>query len=241
MLLYALATARVGGSGLDALMKTGLFLSAILLLPPLGIRAQGNLQYDQQSATAPAPPSITFDIQGNEPVGQSFVPSLSSVGFVQFDLFDGHPGNGLGATLYVNLRSNSITGPLMSSTSPVYMPETPSGGGVTNFFFSTPAVVTPGNAYFFEVIVQSGDVWRVNDIGPSYQNGRAYISGVAQQFDSLYFREGIIVPEPSAAWIVIVGVFSWFYARRRAVKLRVDGERVCGALRAMDRLTPPAP
>ena len=195
-------------------MKTGLFLSAILAVVAANIHAQGNLQYDQQSAMFPLPPNGLFDIQGHEPIGQSFVPALSSVGFVQFELFDGQPGNGLGATLYVNIRSNSITGPLMSSTSPVYMPETPSGGGVTNFFFSTPVTVTPGTTYFFEIVVQSGDLLRVNLAG-SYPNGAAYYEGHAFPTDAFWFREGVVVPEPSSAALLLLAACCFMRWRLR--------------------------
>lgn len=196
--------------------RESIALLVLCLITP-NAQSQGTLQYDQQSATMPVGPDLTIDIQSYEPVGQSFVPSLTSVGFVQLELFDGQPNNGVGATLYVNLRSDSITGPIVSSTSPVFMPDTPLGGGVTNFFFSTPAIVTPGTTYFFEVVVQSGDMWRVNDIGNSYHSGRAYISGIAQQFDSLWFREGIVVPEPTSTLLLLLAAFCWFIYRRLRV------------------------
>ena len=82
-----------------------------LLVTASAALGQGNFQYDHQSQGFPLPvdQTSTWDIQGNEPIGQSFTPALPSVGFVQLELFDGHPNNGLGATLYVNIRSGSIT------------------------------------------------------------------------------------------------------------------------------------
>src|SRR4029079_10643190 len=123
-----------------------------------------------------------------------------SVGFVQLELFDGHPNNGQGATLYVNLRAGSITGAVLNTTSPVFMPDTPTGGGATNFFFSGPVGVTPGTAYFFEIVVQSGDPWLVNLTG-SYAHGTAYIQRVTQTSDDLWFREGVIAPEPASTLV----------------------------------------
>lgn len=179
-------------------------------------RAQGNLQYDQQSWPGPIPPNILRDIQGNEPTGQSFIPSVSAVGFVQFELFDGNPHNGLGATLYINLRSNSITGPILSSSNPVFLPDTPSGGGVTNFLFSGSATVVPGTTYFFEIVVQSGDIWSVNSLGANdYPRGDAYLQGTAQPLEDLWFREGVIVPEPSSAWQLLAAGGIWFCIRRK--------------------------
>src|SRR6266478_6631802 len=103
-------------------MKNGSIVFLALLASASAASAQGTLQYDQQSSPGPIPPNILYSIQGNEPIGQSFVPSLPSVGFVQFEVFDGLPGNGNGAMLLVNLRSNSMTGPILSSTAPVPVP-----------------------------------------------------------------------------------------------------------------------
>ena len=159
-----------------------------LLAFALTVRSQGTFLYDQQSYPFPIQPDVLLDIQPSVPMGQSFIPSLSSVGFVQLELFDGHPNNGLSATLYVSLRSGSITGAVLSSSSPVFMPETPSGGGVTNFFFSPQIAVTPGTTYFFEVVVQSGDLWRVNATTDVYPRGTSYLQGNAQPVFDLWFR-----------------------------------------------------
>jgi len=193
-------------------MKKGFIPFAAALALTFDTQGQGTFQYDQQSYPIPIPPNILLDIQPNAPIGQSFVPTLSAVGFVQLELFDGHPNNGLGATLYVNLRSDSMTGAVLSSSSPVFMPETPSGGGVTNFFFSAPATVVPGTTYFFEIVGESGDLWRVNATGETYPSGTSYLQGNPSALD-LWFREGVIVPEPSAAWLVLVAGGIWSYVR----------------------------
>jgi len=165
--------------------------------------AQGTFQYDQQSLNHSIGANVLYNIQPNGPMGQSFTPSLPSVGFVQFELYDGHPNNGLGATLYVNLRSNSISGLILSSTDPVFLPEIPSGGGVASFLFSTPAAVVPGTTYFFEVVVQSGDLWRLNVLADLYGGGTLLYQGAAQPLEDSWFREGIIVPEPSTVALLI--------------------------------------
>src|SRR5689334_20779505 len=155
--------------------------------------AQGTFQYDQRSWPVPIAANVLQYLQPNQLVGQSFTPSLSSVGFVQLELFDGHPNNGLGATLYVNLRSNSITGPILSSSDPVFLPDTPTGGGLTNFLFPGGASVIPGTTYFFEILVQSGDLWLVNSLGANdYSAGTAFLQGAAQPLEDFWFREGII-------------------------------------------------
>jgi hypothetical protein len=96
----------------------------------------------------------------------------------------------------------------------VFLPDTPIGGGVTNFFFSGSAALVPGTSYFFEIVVQSGDLWRVN-LGGTYSSGAAYFQGVPQSFDSLWFREGIVIPEPSSAWLVFLVGGIWFVRSRK--------------------------
>src|SRR5690348_17349022 len=85
--------------------------------------AQGTFQYDQQSATNYFPPTFSFSIQGYGPVGQSFTPALPSVGFIQLEPGDALPVNGIGGTMYLNLRSNSISGAILGSTAPVFLPD----------------------------------------------------------------------------------------------------------------------
>ncbi len=72
--------------------------------PCLGY-AQGTFLYDQQSSTNETPTSGGAQpvIQQSTPIGQSFTPAFSAVGFVRLKLYDVNPNNGLGATLYVNL------------------------------------------------------------------------------------------------------------------------------------------
>jgi hypothetical protein len=204
-------------------MKTKLIALLALLAATSG-SAQGTFQYDQLTLASPIPPNFVFDIQPSQPIGQSFTPTLPLVDFVQFALFDGHPNNGLGATLYVNLRSNSITGPIVSSSNPVFMPETPSGGGPTHFFFSGPVAVVPGTTYFFEIVVQSGDTWRVNTLPDIYSGGTMFVQGVAQPLQDLWFREGVIVPEPSAAAIFSLTGAAFLFLRRKK-DLLTPGDR----------------
>ena len=184
-----------------------------LLIAASAALAQGTFQYDQESLNHPLGANVLYNLQSNEPIGQSFTPLLSSVGFVQFEPFDGHPNNGLGATLYVNLRSNSMSGPILNSTDPVFVPD--NFGDVTNFLFSTPVAVVPGTTYFFEVVAQSGDLWRLNALQNLYPGGTMFSQGIALAQTDLWFREGVIVPEPSAGLISFVIGATWICVRRR--------------------------
>ena len=72
-----------------------LFCAAVLTA-----HGQGTLTYDQQSATNGIGTFFT-SINQSQPIGQAFTPSLSAVGFVQLQVFNGL--NLTNATLAVNL------------------------------------------------------------------------------------------------------------------------------------------
>jgi hypothetical protein len=81
-------------------------------------------------------------------VGQSFTPSLSTVGFVRLKLLDLTPSNGSGATLAVNLRTNAINGPILGTSISVALTDNFSGS--VNFLFASPIPVTSGVTYFLK-------------------------------------------------------------------------------------------
>ena len=213
-------------------MKTTILnlTAAMLVAASLQTHAQGTLIYDQQSATGPV--SVVgngnadgLDIQP-EPLTQSFIPTLSAIGFVQFELGD-FPGNGNnGATVYVNLWAGSPnihSATLLGSTTPVYMPNgfENSGlgiAGITNFYFSTPITLTAGQTYYLQPVVQSGDnPWDIITIGDTYPNGRLYDGGTGGYFQpstDFWFREGI-VPEPTnLALFGLSGILAYAFKRR---------------------------
>jgi MYXO-CTERM domain-containing protein len=189
--------------------------------------AQGVIYiYDQQSSTNEAQGAAGGGngIQGNAPFGQSFTPSLSAVGFIRLNLQDYAYGNGLGATLYVNLRTDSITGTVLSASAPVFMPD--GYVGFTNFIFSNPVSVTPGTTYFFEPIVQSGDFWNAGVSEYNYPGGTSYAHGIGLGGGDFWFREGIIVPapEPGTLGLGLLGAGLLWAARQRA---KVKRQKIC--------------
>ena len=202
-------------------MKPKMFVAlvAISLLASLA-HAQGVFLYDQQSATDENFAYNGAFIEAAQPIGQSFTPTLTSVGFVQLRLSDTSFGNGLGVTAYVNLWSESLgDGMLLGSTEPLIMPDGFSSLLIATFLFSTPVAVTPGTTYYFQpIVVQDGGevdgiVW--GDLY-NYSGGTAYLEGApstAASFD-LWFREGVVVPEPASVWLALVGAGLWVYVRR---------------------------
>ena len=176
-------------------------IQAALVLVACYAHGQGTLQFDQQ-VNPTTPPGGFGNIQPG-PTGQSFIPTLSSVGFVQFYL--GDPTQVQAPTLYVNLWSGSIGGgTLLGQSDPITLSTT--FFGTTTFLFSTPISVTPGTTYYFQPVIQSGDSEQIGVTpGSDYLNGMAYLSGTPQPGGDLWFREGIAVPEPSSLSLAILG------------------------------------
>jgi len=200
--------------------RLALIIFVVQALAAGSLLAQGTFVYDQQSSTDETPPhySAGGDLTLNAPWGQSFTPQLFLVEFVRLKFDDGNLTDGLGATVYVNLRSDSLTGTILGTTDPVTMPR--NFAGVTNFFFTAPVTVTPGTTYFFEPVQSAGGTWLINGGPYLYPGGIAYQAGAPEPGADLWFREGII-PEPSWLCLVLVGG-----AVLVGAKLRTEGRRV---------------
>src|SRR5205809_74309 len=78
---------------------------------------QGTFVYDQQSSTDESPLPLVGPIIQQQLMfyGQSFTPGLNGVDFIRLKVSDANFGNSLGAVLYVNLRTNSISGGIAGS------------------------------------------------------------------------------------------------------------------------------
>src|SRR4051794_25375790 len=162
-------------------MSRSLILQFALFFYALFARGQGTFLYDQQSATNTGPRGgdADYPILLNQPMGQSFTPTLSSIGFVQMKFDDFLIGNGIGATVYLNLRVGSVSGTILSSTAPVFMPDR-FFSGTTNFFFSTPVSVAPGTMYYIEPVALPGSDDRWGIVGSQlygYPGGSALFQG----------------------------------------------------------------
>jgi hypothetical protein len=169
-------------------------------------------QFDQSVSPTDAP-NLFANIQPAI-TGESFVPTLSSIGFAQFYLNDASPVL-QSSTLYVILWSGSSANSVyLGQTAPVTVG--PFSAGATTFYFSNPVTVTPGSTYFLQPIVQSGDNESAGVVpGYRYANGMAYIYGNAAPVQDLWFSEGIVVPEPSTFSLAIVGLVGIAAVSRR--------------------------
>jgi hypothetical protein len=153
-------------------------------------------------------------IQFGQPIGQSFTPTFSSINFVQLMLFDPNFFNTAGSTIFVNLRSNSISGPIISSTSAIFFPD--GFLGVSNFQFSASIDLSPGMTYYLQPVIQSGDDMAAFITDGSYAGGSEFYQGALVSSQNLWFQEGIIAtPEPSSVALIVVGSGLVVWYRRR--------------------------
>ena len=115
--------------------------------------------------------------------------------------------------MYLNLRADSITGTILDSTTPVSVGDR--FDGTVNFFFAVPPVLTPGTVYYFQPVVQSGESFSVYAYNTfNYQGGTEFAHGVAMPASDLWFREGVVTPEPSSLTLVLVGTVMFVIARQ---------------------------
>jgi hypothetical protein len=200
-------------------MTTPFHATLALAVTTFTAHGQGSFIYDQQSATSVAiSDAAPFGVE--QPFGQAFTPALSSVGFVQFEFIDPYPGDGTGATVYVNLWADSLaTGTLLGSTEPVAMPDRFISRS-TNFMFATPVPVTPGRTYYLQPVLQSGErLWGIIEGDFNYANGTWFAYG-QPVLDGrvLWFREGTYVPEPSSALLLALAAATLCALRSRPLR-----------------------
>lgn len=192
---------------------------------PVLASAQGTMIFDQQSSDESNGGLTGVTIQIAQPVGQSFTPSLAEVGFVRLHLVDVNRGNNLGAILYVNLRSDSITGAVLATTAPITLPDNWGGPqtGYADFFFPTNEPVQSGTTYFFQPVVQSGDSWAMLGGAFIYSGGSSYSLGQENPAIDYWFQEGVIVPEPSSCALFLCAAIVVAVSSRQGMKIVSSG------------------
>ncbi len=131
--------------------------------------AQGTFVYDQQSSDEAHVMEGGYGF-GQQPLGQSFTPTLDTVGFIRLALQGGF-GSG---SFYINLRSDSITGSILGTTASV----SSTGSGIVDFLFNTPVSVTTGTTYYFQPVIEGGNGWGLNAaLSYNYGGGTAFVNG----------------------------------------------------------------
>jgi len=103
----------------------------------------------------------------------------------------------------INLRENAFNGPIISSTTPIVLAN--KSTQISTFYFPANIPVTPGQLYFFEPTLQSAGILDIGYKNPStYLGGDAWNNGF-QDTGDYWFREGIVVPEPSTVALLLLG------------------------------------
>lgn len=190
------------------------FLGLLILAPACAL-GQGTFVYDQQDSTTegPLPYGSYNSIQSfTPPWGQSFTPALNGVDFIRLELVDGSVGDTLGATMHINLMSGSISGPVIASTSPLTMAN--GFTGPATFHFPSKVFLTPGTMYFFTPVEESGGDWHIAAESYFYIGGNSYNAGVIYPGGNLWFREGLVVPEPSTLALALLAIGGLLFASR---------------------------
>lgn len=191
-------------------------LGILTLSIALCARGQGTtFVYDQQSSTDEGYYGYGFGpaYQSLLPTtGQSFTPSLSAIDFIRLEINDSTPTGTVASTWFLNLHSGTIHGPVLGTTATVDLP----GGftGAANFFFPNTIPLTPGTSYWFDVNSPDGGAWHVIFSQFNYPGGIAWAQDMANPLPDYWFREGVLVPEPSSAALLLLAGVTLIYFRR---------------------------
>ena len=145
--------------------------------------------------------------------GQSFTPGLPGVDFIRLSIADGNLTDGLGSTWFLNLRSDSITGPILGTTATVYLADL--HAGAADFLFPNTIPLTPGTSYFFDINSPDGAAWNIFTGNFAYPGGNAWGRNQSLDFTDYWFREGLVVPEPSVVGLFLIGGCSLLWCKSR--------------------------
>ena len=190
-------------------MRTRLFLILIMVAAVTrSARSQGYFVIDQQSAGEDSPTEFGSPLQPPSfPVAQSFTPVFSSIDFVRLKLMTARGGLGLPAYVDVRLWSGWPSGRQLAISE---LEEIPYGFlGYAVFRFQTQVALTPGATYFIEAVCQGeqGAFW-LADLRLGYPGGMAWSGATARPSVDFWFQEGIVVPEPTTAALLLVGLMA---------------------------------
>lgn len=208
----------------------------VFVLLTVTAMGQGTILLDQQSSTDETPPpgfwgdSLQHESQASGGCGQSFTPALSGVDFVEF-MFQGiNMPDQAGTKVFVNLRADSITGTILGVSAPIIIP--PSYVGPVTFLFPSRISLAPGTTYYFEATPplyanssNNDPIQILGNTSYNYAGGGAFGNGRPSPMGDLWFREGVIVPEPSSAAIIVAGIVYGLRRRFNRCSSRVNGSR----------------
>jgi hypothetical protein len=177
--------------------------------------AKAELLVVDQSAT---PQTLDAAFLLSSGVAQEFFPTLPALDFVDVGLRSMDPNDS--GTFQVRIHEGSL-GNIVGISDPISI-STPGPGLLAHFEFPNSISLTPGETYLFD-IPHSGPFWGAI-VGPSTYQGQAFISGQWSTEQDLWFREGVIVPEP-ATWKLAGSVLGLLWLNRNFKNLRRNAEK----------------
>jgi hypothetical protein len=163
-----------------------------------------NLIFDQRSGSD----SLVLNgipVQDNHLI-QSFTPEVAAIGFVQFQAVL-YPEGGSSLTR-VNLRQGGTDGQIMARTDSLRIED--NGLFVRTYYFPDNVPIEPGQMYWLDVELQSLAAPALSIsfellYPSSYERGDLYTRGSPSPGFDLWFREGVVVPEPSSLVLCALG------------------------------------
>lgn len=193
-------------------MFTKRLLCALLLFASLDVASANIDIVDQQNAGAGFFLGATVAL--NQGFGQSFTPALPAINAADFSLISG----GSSSTIRLDIFSGSgFGGSLIGSSNSI----TISGGSSQTYEFNFPMsiAIVPGNTYTFRLTLLSGSTYSPENSTDTYAGGTAFSpDGLPGSSVDLAFVEGLAIPEPSTAWLLLLAL-PFALARRFRRKL----------------------
>ena len=142
-----------------------------------------------------------YSVGGLGPVGQEFVPQMSSLDAVEL-MFSNNDFNQADAIVVVRIRAQTIAGPILGTSDPYVLPY-PTALSRHHLDFASPVALVPGQLYVMEVarIVGIGNVL-IHGCANTYASGRIILVGLPEGGTDLVFSEGPVpvVPTRPSTW-----------------------------------------
>ncbi len=191
-----------------------------------GIHAQGLLM-DQSLQPPSIIPGESYHYDAADATllpqtGQEFTPLLNGLDFVNVNLLTRFATNT--GVFEIAIHQGNITAPALGLSSQV-LRSGGTNGNNTHFIFPSTIPLIPGDTYVLEVLQIGGNSgWAVEvpgsavvngqTIDMSYLGGRLIYGGVPQATEDMIFQEGIVIPEPSAVSLCLLGVLALSFVRK---------------------------
>ena len=168
-----------------------------------------------QTNTGPPLGTVSQNLKEFSPLGQSFTPAKPSLNFVNLLTEYGS------ATVKLNIRSGSISGPIIGTSEATVIPPS-SSPRVSSFRFAQPMSLTPGSLYVIEPIAVCGSTLIVSTGRNSYIGGTQILGGIAQTNTDLWFQEGTSSPARRAWLLPGAGLIAFVLLRNSSILPRLS-------------------